>query len=404
MSDPQDKNKGQLEQATTAPADAVQADGDAEDTAASDVPEAPARPASKPKAVRRRSSALSWIALLLVLVVGAALGWAVWEQQRRDAGVAARIQAIEATVARPIPDVDALNARWQEQLQSAVAQIQADTAQLGSRTGQLAKNLDALRAQLAEERTELGGQIAELNRYNNNDPADWMLAEAQYLLRLGNQRLVMAGDVVATEALLTSADNILRGLNDMRLHDVRAAVATDLAALQALPKVDVEGVYLRLAALVEQADQLVIFRLPEKQVQPKQLPAEGWRGRLERGYETALAKLSDYIIIRRRDVPMQSLMDPQWEELVRQNLRMLLEQAQVALLSDNQVLYRASLERAQHWVEEFFSADQVTAPAMSREITRLMDTRVGIKLPDISTSVQVLDDFMQQRLQRGGAQ
>ena len=44
-------------------------------------------------------------------------------------------------------------------------------------------------------------------------------------------------------------------------------------------------------------------------------------------------KLSDYIVIRRRDVPMQALMDPQWEGLVRQNLRMLLEQAQVALLS-----------------------------------------------------------------------
>ena len=66
------------------------------------------------------------------------------------------------------------------------------------------------------------------------------------------------------------------------------------------------------------------------------------------GYEAALAKLSDYIIIRRRDEPIQALMDPQWEGLVRQNLRMLLEQAQIALLSGNQLLYRDSLERAQH--------------------------------------------------------
>ena len=83
--------------------------------------------------------------------------------------------------------------------------------------------------------------------------------------------------------------------------------------------------------------------------------------------------MSDYIIIRRRDVPMQALMDPQWEGLVRQNLRMLLEQAQVALLSGNQTLYRESLQRAQHWVGEFFESDEAAARAMAREITQLAD-------------------------------
>jgi uroporphyrin-3 C-methyltransferase len=89
--------------------------------------------------------------------------------------------------------------------------------------------------------------------------------------------------------------------------------------------------------------------------------------------------------------------------MVRQNLRMLLEQAQLALLSGNQVLYRNSLERAQHWVGEFFASDEATARAMSREITQLTDVDIASKLPDISRSVQALDAFMEQRLQYGGA-
>jgi uroporphyrin-3 C-methyltransferase len=166
----------------------------------------------------------------------------------------------------------------------------------------------------------------------------------------------------------------------------------------------VEGLYLRLAALVEQADKLVIFELPEREARPGPEPADTWRARLRQGYEAALAKLSDYIIIRRRDEPMQALMDPQWEGLVRQNLRMLLEQAQIALLSGNQLLYRDSLERAQHWVREFFESDEAAARAMSREISALAQTNIATDLPDISGSVEALDAVMKQRLQQGGAE
>jgi uroporphyrin-3 C-methyltransferase len=183
---------------------------------------------------------------------------------------------------------------------------------------------------------------------------------------------------------------------------VRGAVAADLAAVRAVPRVDVEGIYLRLAALVEQAGKLVIFELPERESQPRPAAAQDWQARLRQGYENALAKLSDYIIIRRRDVPMQALMDPQWEGLVRQNLRMLLEQAQVALLSGNQTLYSESLQRAQHWVGEFFESDEAAARAMAREITQLTDSIVAVTMPDISRSLRTLDDAIAQRLQQGG--
>jgi uroporphyrin-3 C-methyltransferase len=368
---------------------------DAPATAARVEPSAASASASPP--ARRGCGALAWIALLLVLVVAGGLGWAVWNQQGIDGRFAARLQALEASTGREVADLDELDRRWRQELQSAVAQMQADTAARGNETGQLTQKLEAMQAQLAEQR-------AELARYNANDRDAWSLAEAQYLLRLANQRLVMAGDVVAAQALMASADNILVGLDDVRLHDVRAAVAADLASVRALPRIDVEGIYLRLSALVEQAGELEIFKLPQQAAQPEQAPAGDWRGRLRQGYEAALAKLSNYIVIRRRDVPMQALMDPQWEDLVRQNLRMLLEQAQVASLSGNQALYRQSLQRAQQWLAEFFAADESRARAMSREITQLADMQVATSLPDLSRSVQALDAAMKQRLQQGGSE
>jgi len=109
-------------------------------------------------------------------------------------------------------------------------------------------------------------------------------------------------------------------------------------------------------------------------------------------------------VIRRRDTPMESLMDPQWEALVRQNLRMLLEQAQVALLSSNQRLFRESLQRAQHWVGEFFRSDEAAAEALSRDIDTLMASNIAVTVPDISASLRSLDDAMALRLQREGGE
>src|SRR5690606_14754699 len=117
----------------------------------------------------------------------------------------------------------------------------------------------------------------------------------------------------------------------------------------------------------------------------------GWRERLRQGYAQALAKLSDYIAIRRRDVHVEALMDPQLEDLMRQNTAMLLQQAQIALLSGNQRLYRESLQRTRHWVAEFFLLDQSVAESVLREIDDLADEVVAVPLPDVTASLQALE-------------
>ncbi len=355
------------------------------------------------------SSAVAWLALLMVLAVAGALGWFWWEQQGAATGISQRLQQLEAVLLNTSPadpeiDLDArlnaslerLGAGWQEQLEAGLAELKSEISELGGESSQVVETIETLQAQLADQR-------AKLTRLGAADREAWAVAEAEYLLRLASQRLIMARDAVAAEALLRNVDKILLELDDPGLHAARAAVAADLAAVRAVPVVDVEGIYLRLAALVEQAGKLKIFRLPEEKPKLEEsVPEEDWQGRLQQGYRAALATLSDYIIIRRRDAPMQALMDPQWEGLVRQNLRMLLEQAQVALLSGNETLYRESLERAQHWVGEFFESDGAAAKAMSREIDRLADVDIAASVPDISRSIQALDAAMKARLRQEG--
>jgi uroporphyrin-3 C-methyltransferase len=351
-------------------------------------------PPAKEEAPARKSSAVGWLALLLVVVLAASGAWLVREGQHREEVLAQRLTALESEAGSERAGLDAASDRWQAQLRTGLAELEET---LEEQTADLSQRLDAREAQLQSMQDELG-------RFSATDRDSWLLAEAGYLLRLANQQLVMSQDPVASLALLNGADAVLLEIDDPSLHEVRAALAADIASLRAVPRVDIEGIYLRLAALVEQAGELVIFQLPERAEGPAPEPAEDWEGRLRQGYQAALAKLSGYLIIRRRDVPMQALMDPQWEGLVRQNLRMLLEQAQVALLSGNQAVYEASLERAQHWVDQFMDSDESAARAMAYEIRQLADLTIGVPQPDISRSLQAMDAALEQREHVQGGQ
>ena len=384
MTEKEDKNIEQVVE------EAESTGSPAENDDAAEIPETRVPVAPAPPAPRKSSSLIGWLALLLVLALAGGGAWYLQDTKQREAALLQRLSEIELAASREDDRLEQAGQRWESQLQQGLAALREESEGQAEVALALEEELSAVRS--------------ELSRFSANDRESWLLAEAEYLLRLANQRLIMASDTESAAALLASADGVLRELDDVSLHPVRAAVASDIAAVRAVPKIDLEGIYLRLAALAEQAANLVIFEFPDQESATRESTADTWQARFEQGYEEALVKLSDYIIIRRRDVPMQALMDPQWEGLVRQNLRMLLEQAQVALLSSNQDLYEASLERASRWVEEFFQSDEAAARAMDREIRQLAGLQVASTLPDRSGSLSALDGAIERRLQQGGAE
>ena len=348
----------------------------------------PVKAAKASGAASGGSSLVAWLALLLVLAIAGVGGWGVTELQRKEQSLIGRMTDLESkTVAE--------NSQYADMAQQLEKRLAAQSAKNTSSAAAVA----ASGKQIAAIESRLSSQRDELDRFGATDKQDWLLAEAQYLLRLANQRLIMADDLVAAKALLGSADKILLGLEDVSLHAVRAAVAADLAAIRAVPTRDIQGMYLALAALVEQTGALVIYEMP-KIAAPEAVPAaDNWQGRLQQGYQGALQKISNYIVIERRDVPLGALMEPQWEGLVRQNLRMLLEQAQVALLSGNEVLFKASLQRAQHWLGQLFQADNAAAKALGEEIAALESRKISVAMPDISRSLVALDAALEKRRQ-----
>ena len=364
------------------------------ESAGEDTKESVAAPASAAVAAppARRGSAVAGLALLLSLVALAVSGWLYY------------LSTTAEEAAQPGSSIDVraeLDAHARKLSQTAASELQSVQDASAELQRGLQQELQALR-QNHEDRYEqlLAAQISQRQRLlavTTTDRSDWMLAEAEYLLRLASQRIVMAGDADSAIALLGAADGILLELDDSELFPVRAAIATDLAALRALPQIDVEGTWLRLQALIGEVDALVLFELPTAVATTAPPEGADWEQRLARGFRAALDKISSYVVVTSRATPYKPMLSPQWEGMVRQNLRMLLEQARAALLSGNQTLYRHSLENTRRWLNEFFRLEESGVSALDKELQDLLTITISRKYPDINGSLSALKSMINTR-------
>lgn len=335
-------------------------------------------PDSKP-GNRRAGLALAVSVLALIVGLGGSgyLGFSLYQQ--RSALETSRVDMAAA----------ALRAESQAG-QMRELQQQLDQARLaaGQREKQLQQQLENLQRQLASQQTRL-------QSLTTTDRADWLLAEAEYLIRLANQRLLMGKELAGAQDLLKAADDIMRELDDAGLFQVRKALANDIAQLKAAARFDLEGLYLQLEAAAEQGDQLTLFAMPQLQLQPAEAESPAnWQEKWQAGLVAAWEKLSQYIQIKRRDEVYKPLLAPEHESAVRQNLRLSFEQAQLAALSGRQTIYEDSLKQARYWLDNFYTLDKAAAQALVKTVNDLGRQQVTIELPDISGSLRALQDYL----------
>ena len=243
---------------------------------------------------------------------------------------------------------------------------------------------------------QLSSQQKRLLSLSTTDRNDWLLAEAEYLLRLANQRLQMGKEIGSAQDLLKAADDIIRELDDHALYPVRQALAEEMAALHGASNIDLEGLYLQLGATAKQAAQLRL--LAQLQYHPEPPPvqdADNWQLRAQVGLEAAWQKLGNLVQIRRRDDIYQPLLAPEFEAPVRQNIQLMFEQAQMALLAGNQRLYEQSLGKAKDWLNTYYTLDKDATDSVVAVIEQLQQQQVTIALPDISGSLRALKHYIE---------
>lgn len=221
-----------------------------------------------------------------------------------------------------------------------------------------------------------------------------MLAEAEYLLRLANQRLLMERETGSALSLLISADKILVTVAEPGLFDVREQLAREVADLRAVAHLDVEGVFVQLAALGEQVEALALLTPEDNTAETAgEEVANQAEENSEGVFSSALENFSNMIIVRHRDEPLEPLLTPEQHFYIQQNLRLMLEQAQLALLQRNPGVYTNSLKKAERWVDEYFQLN-ANSQALLGTLQELQKVEVDPELPDISNSLGLLKAYL----------
>ena len=355
---------------------------------------------------RRWAIGLSLFTLLTLAgltATGYWLGWPwVQAQWQRFEDLDRQLADAEAAPTKPVPDVAELaRAAADQRIEAGLASVEADWQ----------RELSALRARQNAERAEsvrqLSGRMGQvedrMDRLLAVDRRAWLGQEAVFLTRLAGQRLLVARDVDAALALLEQADTLLRNTGEPTFEGVRLAIARDRAALAAVPRVDQAGLYATLSSLIDQVDKLQLeFEAPAAAAGVAVTPDAGWRGQATSGWHAALAKLSDHLIVRRRSDEIAQLMTPEWAALARQNIRMLIEQAQIAMLSANQPLFERSLQRAAGFVALFAEQDEERVTSIVQTLDALGGEAIAPELPVLIETRSLLEGEV-ERLDNGMA-
>lgn len=334
-----------------------------------------------------KAGPIALVLVVLLALVGLVLGWMGWqtlnEQRERLAGAEAELAEL-----RSLGD---LEARLSEQAEERRAALTGEVASLEG-------EFEAYRGEVNEA---LDRVLAELAQQQNADEREWLHAEAAYLLRLANQRVQLERDPEGAAALLRTADARLNEADNPALLPVRRALASELAALEAVPRVDRTGLYLALNAQQEQLATLPLSQDVEAlalEIGNGEAPSGGWREQLGR----FAGELRSLVTVRQHDEALEALIAPDQEAYLRQNVRLLIEQAQLALLKEEATLYRTSLDEAIALVEDYYATDREAVQASLARLAELREQAVSPELPDISTSQQALNRFIDSRF--GGAE
>lgn len=249
---------------------------------------------------------------------------------------------------------------------------------------------------LKKQQDDLTDNINTLREKNLYLRKDWLLLEAEYLIQLANQRILLERDVETAIAALESADMRLRDTGDPGVVKVRQIINQAIQTLRQVPHSDIAGMSLTLSSINNDLEKLPLAtpdpKSREQQVQReleetqkvqswRELPAAVWRD------------LKNLVVIRDHEKPVKPLLSPDQRFFLMENLRLQIEQARLALLSGQQTIYKERLDTAIQWIGQYFDKDSSVTKSTLQTLQQLSAVEIAPELPDISHTYVALQRY-----------
>ena len=332
------------------------------------------------------------IAVVTLAILLAAQSWSTHNQVRN----------LREDVARRLQKGDASN---------------ADTGTLVRAVQETSKELQAKVGLLENRQSEAQSQQLALEQLYNDlskNRDEWALAEIEQVLSTASQQLQLAGNVPGALIALQNADRSLSRSDKPQFITIRRAIAKDIEKLKALPSVDSVGVALRLDAVIAQVDTLPMLS-DEKPVLPAPKPAKAkppgkagavaaapaptspWLLKLQDVWHSWSSEMwtdvRQLIRVRSVETPEALMLSPTQSYFLRENVKLRLLNARLALLSRNETAFRNDLIAAQDALVKYFDTRAKATQTAQGLLRQVQASNLAIEMPTLSESLNAVRNY-----------
>ena len=286
------------------------------------------------------------------------------------------------------------------QMASRAATLEQQISAQAEATQDVLDGEAAQQATVEQLENQLQGALAQIQELDGRRPTDWLIAEADYLVRMAGRKMWLEKDLRTAIMLLGNADQRLKSLADPSVLPVRALIAQDIQALKQVNPVSEVSVALALDGLIKQVDKLAIITPKEaNEFTSEEVSdsASDWQQNLLNVWRSLV---DDFIRVEYRDEPVEPMMTAQQEWLSREQIKLALQQAQAAALAGEQALYQASIERAATIISDDYIQSNSEVSGFQSALSQLKNTDIGKAVPTELSSQAALESLLDSRVKR----
>ncbi|MEX4506662.1 uroporphyrinogen-III C-methyltransferase [Haemophilus influenzae] len=333
--------------------------------------------------VKKTGTALSLLAILVALSIGGA-GYYFGQQQIAE--IQQKLTALENQTGADLSSNNTNNNKRLTQLEQSLKTAQENIVQLEqlivSKTGEI---------------TSLQTQMKQVSQLAiAQQPSDWLFSEADFLLNNALRKLVLDNDVDTAVSLLKLADETLVKVNNSQANEIRSAINQDLKQLLSLSSVDQNAIMQKLSQLANTVDELqalnVNFDETSKNNDKLSNNITDWQQNIEK---SATSFLNHFIRISpKQNSNKKELLAPNQDIYLRENIRLRLQLAIMAVPRQQNELYQQSLEAVSSWVRSYFDTNAEVTQNFLKLVDGLTDTSIYVDVPEQLKSLTLLDKYL----------
>ena len=340
--------------------------------------------------VKKSGTGLSLLAILIALGVGGA-GYYFGQQQVDE--FQQKLTALEAQINnKTVVSAPAQSAQEVKFDTTQLAQLESANKATQNKIAQVEELINAKSHELVGLQSQINKVSAQANA---QQPTDWLFSEADFLLNNALRKLVLDNDVDTAVSLLKLADETLAKVNNSQSAAIRSAINQDLKQLLSVAGVDQNAVMQKLSQLANTVDELPVLDVNFGDNQNATKLSDSLSDWAENAEKSATSFLNHFIRISpKHGADRKELLAPNQDIYLRENIRLRLQLAIMAVPRQQNELYKQSLEAVASWIRSYFDTNAEVTQSFLKSVDELSEVSIYVDVPSQLQSLSMLDKYL----------